>query len=148
VAMGGRVIDAHGTVLDAGAVYVDEAQAHFVFADRSAADPGSYALALKPHSVDQPSLDAFFVRHHFLARCARSGRKLGTAGEIGMAVGAVAHEAGLRVGMSPLIDFVLQAGAVPARQALAPALAAPSPRGTERRRLSEMGFVAAASRHR
>jgi hypothetical protein len=148
VAMGGRILDSGSIVREAGAVAPHGGRLHAVFSGLEASNPGTFAMALKPQTLDQPSLDAFFVRREFLLRSVGAEGGLGSAGAIAAAVAREALRSGARIGMSPLIEFTLQEGARADRETLAPnVLQLPLP-GAGDRRLSEWGFVAAAGQYR
>lgn len=143
--VGGRVISTDGLVADAGAAWREDGSAHFVFAGLPAADPGHFAMALKPQLVDCPSLDAFFVRRDLLHAALPRLGEVSSCGELAVAIAHVSAVGGAKVAMTPLVDVSLQPGAAAQREsndARAPWKSRPSPR-----RVSEMGFVEARGRY-
>ena len=60
--VGGRVLDPSRVVIEAGRVCIDQGAWVDPFAGRLAADPGPFALALKPHRIDRPAAGLMAVR--------------------------------------------------------------------------------------
>lgn len=144
VAIGGRIMDGAHLVQEAGAVGTADGRPHAVFAGLHANHPGPFALALKPQTLDQPSLDAFFVRREFLLRSVTGNADIATAGAIAAAVGQHAMASGSRVAMSPLVEFRLQEGRDPQRATLPGAVTRVQRRSGV---MSEWGFAAAAGQY-
>jgi len=141
-AIGGRILERDGRVADAGSIVLEDGRRHFVFAGLDQADPGVFALALKPQTLDCPSLDAFFVRREILLAATAPAHAPVSIAQLAIAAGVEARNAGQRIAMSPLIQLRLQDGA--AAQRASASWTEPAPAPPSARRVSEMGFVALA----
>jgi hypothetical protein len=101
---GGRVVSWRGDVrqgcrvLDAGGALVDP------FVGRSAADPGPFALALKPHQVASASPDIFIADTALLRAALRSADSTLRFGDLATRLSAWAWTSGRAVVYSPLVS--------------------------------------------
>ncbi|MFQ5851459.1 MAG: glycosyltransferase [Candidatus Binatia bacterium] len=102
--VGGRILDTHGTVVATGMVFREDGLLVCPEKHRTAGDPGHFALALKPHTVNGASLDFLVADREFLTSALNSLPVSATLACLPMWLGGAALKNGRRVAFSPLIN--------------------------------------------
>jgi hypothetical protein len=120
VAVGGRIVDSQGVVLEAAAVVDRFGRLCSPYRYRRASDGGPYALALKPHCVARVSPHLCFLRASFLFAHARALNSHTDWRPLLDAFCSIAASSGHRLVYSPIIEavasslFASQSTSVPA----------------------------------
>lgn len=107
-AVGGRVINKYGKILNSCTCPAAELSATPSWVGLSRTDPGALALALKRQTANEITADCFVCRKNVLQE-AISGKVLGAEpASLAKRVGLIAQTHGMRLAYSPLLEAVRQ----------------------------------------
>jgi hypothetical protein len=102
----GRVLDTDRRILGAAEVFGFNGVTGSPDAGRAEADPGYFAMALKPRSCSAPYSELFVARGSVLLERMAGLPHCATLDSLGVWLGGLANEAGSRVAFSPLLTGV------------------------------------------